>query len=76
MMYHIIHNRTCGPLASTDDLENAGRIVHALMETREPPYDGANHWSDYWVRDDAGNEYYWSRDYRTVFSAACGEGDK
>lgn len=67
--YFIIHNRTEGPLAQTDDLDAAGRIVDALMRARSD-----REWHDYWLRaDDADNgpEFYWDEHYATVFSAAC-----
>lgn len=58
-----------GDMATTDDLAHAGMIVDGLMMTRVEP-----NREDYWVRDRAGNEYYWCDQYRTVFSAACFEG--
>ena len=57
-----------GDLATTNDLTHAGMIVDGLMMTRVSPDR-----EDYWVRDKAGNEYYWCDQYRTVFSAACFE---
>ena len=64
--YSVISNRAVYPLAQTDDLEAAGRIVDALMRTRSDP-----EWSDFWVCDCAGNEYYHDANLGTVFSAPC-----
>lgn len=71
-IYSIISNRA-GEMASTDDLEHAGRIVDALMLARDEPFADGTYWADYWVRDEAGNEYYWDKAFGTVFSAACFE---
>lgn len=65
-MFQIVSNRVAGPLAHTDDIENAGRIVHALMISRENPEQ-----EDFWVIAPDGSEFYHCADYKTVFSAKC-----
>lgn len=62
MTYSIICNRAEAPLATCDDIENAGRIVGALLATRLHP-----EWFDYWAVDSDGNEYYYDEEYRTIF---------
>jgi len=66
MNYKIVSNRAEGHIALCDDLGHAGTIIDALMRARTDP-----EWLDYWVIDDAGNEYYHDADMKTVFSAAC-----
>lgn len=62
--YQVICNRTEGVYAVSDDLEFASHIVAALMQTR-PATSGD--WYEYWVRDDAGNEYSYDAAYNTCF---------
>jgi len=64
--YHVVCNRVEGSLCQTDDIVHAGRVVDALMRTRDDPK-----WCDYWVVDDHGNEFYHDAGFATVFSAAC-----
>lgn len=72
--YFVISSRAEGVFAQTDDLEHAGRILGALLDTREDP-----NWVDYWVRaedPDNGPEFYWCPELRGIFSAACFVGAK
>jgi len=62
--YHVICNRTEGVYATSDDLEFASHIVAALMQTRSPT---SGDWYEYWVRDDAGNEYSYDAAWNTCF---------
>jgi hypothetical protein len=69
--YEIICNRAEGPLAVSDDLAHASRIVGALIETRGEPMSNGEYWLDYWIRDEFGGEYYWDADWGACFFASC-----
>lgn len=62
--YRVICNRVDGDYAVCDDFEFASHIVAALMQTR--PTDCGD-WFEYWVRDDAGNEYVYDAAWNTCF---------
>jgi hypothetical protein len=68
-IYYAIVSAGHGDLAYTNDLAHAGIIIDGLMMSRLHAER-----EDYWVRDKAGNEYYWCDQWRTVFSATCFEG--
>jgi hypothetical protein len=62
--YRVICNRVEGDYAVCDDLEFASHIVAALMQTRPA---NSGDWYEYWVRDDAGNEYSYDAGWNTCF---------
>lgn len=72
--FRIVCNRAEGDMAISDDLVYASRIVAALMEARSPAMKDERFgpaWLDYWIIDQAGNEYYYDAELGSCFSAAC-----